>query len=71
METELSDVDLAVLLDDLPEDLLGVYLSLVDDLSVILGDNVDLVFLNEAPPSSDTMSSNMGLYFTEEVRRRG
>ncbi len=49
-ETSLSDVDIAVLLDDLPDDLLGFTLRLMDELSVILGDRVDLVFLNEAPP---------------------
>jgi len=50
IETELSDLDLAVLLEEEPEELLGFYLRLVDDLSVILGDNVVLVLLNEAPP---------------------
>ena len=49
-ETGLSDVDIAVLLEDLPTDLLGFTLKLMDELSVILGDRVDLVFLNEAPP---------------------
>jgi hypothetical protein len=49
-ETGLSDVDIAVLLEDLPTDLLGFTLKLIDELSVILGDRVDLVFLNEAPP---------------------
>lgn len=49
-ETGLSDVDIAVLLEDLPTDLLGFTLKLMDELSVILGDRVDLVLLNEAPP---------------------
>jgi hypothetical protein len=49
-ETSLSDVDIAVLLEELPDDLLGFTLNLIDELSVILGDRVDLVFLNEAPP---------------------
>ena len=49
-ETSLSDVDIAVLLEDRPDDLLGFTLKLIDELSVILGDRVDLVFLNEAPP---------------------
>jgi len=49
-ETSLSDVDIAVLLEELPDDPLGFTLNLIDELSVILGDRVDLVFLNEAPP---------------------
>jgi len=50
VETEMSDIDLAVLLKEVPDDLLDFYLDLMDDLSVILGNKVDLVLLNDAPP---------------------
>lgn len=49
-ETEMSDFDLAVLLSELPDELLDFYLDLMDELSVILGNNVDIVLLNDAPP---------------------
>lgn len=45
-----SDVDIAVLLERLPGDLLGFTLTLIDELSAALGDRVDLVLLNESPP---------------------
>lgn len=49
----LSDVDVAVLLSEEPgtsKELLEYYLYLLNRLSEILGDRVDLVILNVSPP---------------------
>ena len=54
MQTTLSDVDLAVLLDKAvgPEQYLAERLRLMGELSVILGtDMFELVVLNEIPPN--------------------
>lgn len=54
MQTTLSDVDLAVLLDKAvgPEQYLTERLRLMGELSVILGtDKLELVILNEVPPN--------------------
>ncbi|MEM0225860.1 MAG: nucleotidyltransferase domain-containing protein [Thermofilaceae archaeon] len=48
--TPESDYDIAVLLSETPRDLLDFYLRLLNKLTDTLGDNVDLVILNEAPP---------------------
>jgi len=45
-----SDIDIAVLLSSIPEDLLDYYLHLLNKLSEILGDKLDLIILNTAPP---------------------
>lgn len=45
-----SDIDVAVLLSELPEGMLDYYLDITDRLSNLLGDRVDLVILNTAPP---------------------
>ncbi len=45
-----SDTDVAVLLSDLPGDMLECYLDLVQMLSGPFGDELDLVILNQAPP---------------------
>jgi hypothetical protein len=50
VETKMSDIDLAVLIRDPPRELLDYYLELLDELSNVLGDRVDLVLLNYAPP---------------------
>jgi len=44
-----SDFDIAVLLSETPQKLLDFYLYLLNKLSGILGDSVDLVILNVAP----------------------
>ena len=49
--TPESDYDIAVLLSETPRDLLDFYLRLLNKLTDTLGDNVDLVILNEAPPT--------------------
>ena len=50
VQTSESDTDIAVLLSELPEDLLGYWLDLVEKLSRVLGDAVNLTVLNRAPP---------------------
>ena len=45
-----SDIDIAVLLSSTPEDLLAYHLHLLNKLSEILGDKLDLIILNTAPP---------------------
>lgn len=48
--TPLSDVDIAVLLSETPKNLLEYHLHLINKLSSIVGDNMDLIILNTAPP---------------------
>jgi len=48
--TAKSDIDIAVLLSDVPQKMLEYYLYLVKELSQVLGNEVDLVILNTAPP---------------------
>ena len=48
--TPESDIDVAVLLSKLPDEMLDYYLDLMGRLSRFLGDRVDLVILNTAPP---------------------
>jgi len=50
VETPQSDTDIAIMLSEIPENLLGFYLNLIDRLSNILGDAIDLVVLNTAAP---------------------
>ena len=45
-----SDIDIAVLLSELPEGMLDYFLDMTDRLSNLFGDRVDLVILNTAPP---------------------
>ncbi|MEM2245702.1 MAG: nucleotidyltransferase domain-containing protein [Thermofilum sp.] len=54
--TPESDYDIAILLSETPRDLLDFYLHLLNKLTDTLGDNVDLLILNRAPPSSSTKS---------------
>jgi len=49
-QTSQSDIDIAILLSELPENLLDFYLNLIDKLSEVLGDAIDLVVLNKAAP---------------------
>ncbi|MCX8193604.1 MAG: nucleotidyltransferase domain-containing protein [Nitrososphaeria archaeon] len=46
-----SDYDIGILLSKIPENLLDYYLHLINRLSHILGDRVDLLILNNAPPT--------------------
>ncbi|MGQ9552419.1 MAG: type VII toxin-antitoxin system MntA family adenylyltransferase antitoxin [Candidatus Bathycorpusculaceae bacterium] len=50
IQTPQSDIDIAVLLSEPLKTLLEYYLHLVNKLSEILGNNVDLIILNTAPP---------------------
>lgn len=49
-QTVKSDIDVAVLLSEIPEKMLEYYLHLIDEISQVLSGNVDLVILNTAPP---------------------
>jgi len=49
-QTTKSDIDIAVLLSEVPQKMLEYYLHLVDELSQVLGNEVDLIILNTAPP---------------------
>lgn len=48
--TTKSDIDIAILLSEVPKKLLDHYLHLVNKLSKILGNDVDLIILNTSPP---------------------
>lgn len=50
IQTGKSDIDVAVLLSDIPGRMLGYHLHLANELSQVLGGEADLVFLNKAPP---------------------
>ena len=50
VETLQSDADIAVLLSEVPEKHLEYYLHLERKLAEALEKDVDLVFLNDAPP---------------------
>jgi len=49
-QTSRSDMDVAILLSETPEKMLEYYLHLIDGLSKISGNDVDLIILNRAPP---------------------
>jgi len=49
-QTTESDIDIAILLSDFPQKMLEYYLHLVNELSQVLGDEIDLIILNTAPP---------------------
>jgi predicted nucleotidyltransferase len=49
-QTTKSDIDIAVLLSEAPKKMLEYYLHLVNEVSQVLGNNVDLIILNTAPP---------------------
>lgn len=49
-QTAESDIDVAVLLSTPPHRVLEYYLHLVNELSRVLGSEVDLIILNMAPP---------------------
>jgi len=50
IDTPESDTDVAVLLSELPGNMLDYHLDLMEGLSKVLGDDIDLVLLNTAPP---------------------
>jgi len=50
LNTPVSDIDIAVLLSETPKNLFEYYLYLVNKLSRIVGDDLDLIILNTASP---------------------
>ena len=50
LNTPVSDIDIAVLLSETPKNLFEYYLYLVNKLSGIVGDDLDLIILNTASP---------------------
>ena len=50
LNTKISDIDIAILLSETPKNLFEYYLYMVNKLSRIVGDNLDLIILNIAPP---------------------
>ena len=48
--TAKSDIDIAVFLSETPKELLEYYLHLMNKLSEILGNGVNLIILNASPP---------------------
>ncbi|MBS7637466.1 nucleotidyltransferase domain-containing protein [Candidatus Bathyarchaeota archaeon] len=49
-QTSRSDIDIAILLYEVPKKPLEYYLHLINILTEVLGDDVDLTILNLAPP---------------------
>jgi predicted nucleotidyltransferase len=69
--TPESDTDVAVLLSEVPEDVLEYYLDLADRISEALVESVDLVILNEAPPLLKHQVIKHGrLLYSRDVRAR-
>ena len=70
-QTTLSDIDIAVLLSELPENMLDYHLDLMDRISKVMGDDVDLVILNTAPPllRYQVIKHGTVLYSREEKTR--
>jgi len=50
LETPRSDIDIAILLSEIPKKPLEYYLHLERELAEALEEDVDLVLLNDAPP---------------------
>ncbi|MCK4478089.1 nucleotidyltransferase domain-containing protein [Candidatus Bathyarchaeota archaeon] len=70
-QTTESDVDIAVLLSETPQKMLEYYLHLVNELSRVLGNNVDLIILNTAPPllKHQTIKHGKLVYCRDEKAR--
>lgn len=70
-QTTKSDIDVAVLLSEVPQKMLEYYLHLVDNLSRILGDEIDLIILNTAPPllKQQTIKHGKLIYCKDEKAR--
>ncbi len=71
LQTPESDTDVAVLLSNLPTDMLAYYLDLIDKLSKAMDGSVDLVLLNTASPLLKHQVIKYGrvLYSRDEVAR--
>ena len=70
-ETTQSDIDIAILLSETPENLLDLYLNMIDKLSTILGDKIDLIILNTAPPllTHQVIKHGKVIYCRDETAR--
>jgi len=70
-QTTKSDIDIAVLLLETPQKILTYYLHLVDELSQVLGNEVDLIILNTAPPmlKHQTIKHGKVVYCRDEKAR--
>lgn len=66
-----SDYDIAVLLSETPQRLLDYYLHLINKLTEVLGDNVDLIILNTAPPmlKYQVIKNGRAIYIRNERAR--
>jgi hypothetical protein len=71
IQTPESDIDIAVLLSETPKKMLQYYLHLTSGLSRIIGNEVDLVILNDSPPLLKHQVIKYGriLYFRNEEAR--
>jgi hypothetical protein len=71
IQTPESDVDIAVLLSETPKKMLQYYLHLTSKLSRIIGNEVDLVILNDSPPLLKHQVIKYGriLYLRDEEAR--
>ncbi len=69
--TPRSDFDIAVLLSETPQRLLDYYLHLINRLSEVLGDSIDLVILNVVPPALKHQVIRYGkpIYIRDEQAR--
>jgi len=69
--TAESDIDVAVLLSEIPQKMLQYHLHLVNELSQVLGSEVDLVILNTAPPllKHQTIKHGKVVYCRDEKAR--
>ena len=70
-QTTESDIDIAILLSDAPKEMLEYYLHFVNELSQVLGNEVDLIILNTAPPllKHQTIKHGKLVYCRDEKTR--
>ena len=70
-QTTKSDIDIAVLLSEVPQKILEYYLHLVNELSQVLGNEIDLIILNTAPPllKHQTIKHGKLVYCRDEKSR--
>lgn len=70
-QTAESDIDIAVLLSATPKKTLEYHLHLMNELSKVLGNEVDLIILNTAPPmlKHQTIKHGKVIYCRDEKAR--
>jgi len=66
-----SDIDVAVLLSEIPGRILEFYLHLINEISQVFAGDVDLVILNTAPPTLKHQAIKFGnlVYCRDEKSR--